>query len=268
MNLETLQFRIYHLLQVAGQRDNRSRIVDFFLIALIFVNVLAVVLESIESLASEYSGLFLWFEIFSVAVFTGEYILRIWSCTVHADYKHPFTGRVRFALTPLILVDLIAVLPFYLPMLLPIDMRILRTLRLIRLLRVFKLNRYFGALSLLGTVFKSKKDELLVGLSIMLTLLFIASVLMYFCERDVQPETFSNIPKSLWWGVSTLTTVGYGDAFPITALGKIIGSVVSILGVGLFALPAGILASGFAEHLKSKSNKESCPHCGKQIESR
>jgi voltage-gated potassium channel len=182
------------------------------------------------------------------------------------EFQQPIKGRIRFALTPLALIDLLAILPFYFPLFLPIDLRFIRALRLFRLFRIFKLTRYSDALKKLGGVVILKKEELLISVMIVLVILFFASTLMYFIEGETQPETFSSVPKSLWWGVVTLTTVGYGDVYPVTPLGKVLGAVIAFLGVGMFALPAGILASGFAETIHRKREQTTCPHCGKEIE--
>jgi voltage-gated potassium channel len=168
------------------------------------------------------------------------------------------------------IIDLIAILPFYLPLLLPFDLRVIRAFRLFRLLRVLKLSRYSESMRVLGNVILSKKEELFICIFTGLVLLIVSSSVMYFIESEAQPEKFSNIPEAMWWGVATLTTVGYGDIYPVTPLGRIIGAMVSILGIGMFALPAGILASGFAEEIRRTHERDErdivCPHCGMEIE--
>lgn len=163
------------------------------------------------------------------------------------------------------LIDLLAIAPFYLPMM-GVDLRAFRALRLFRLLRVAKLGRYSMALKLIGHVVRSKREELITTVIFMLLLLLFASSLMYFAERDVQPEVFGSIPESMWWAVTTLTTVGYGDVSPVTPVGKALGSVVAILGVGMFALPTGILGSGFVEAIENQKNDSGiCPTCGQCV---
>ena len=128
------------------------------------------------------------------------------------------------------------------------------------------MGRYTKSLSIIQNVLKSKKEELGITLFSGAMLLIVASSLLYFIEHDAQPDTFGSIPNAMWWGVVTLTTVGYGDVYPITALGKIVGAFISILGIGLFALPAGIISSGFASELQTKPQEiQVCPHCGKEI---
>ena len=165
------------------------------------------------------------------------------------------------------LVDLAAILPFYLPLFIKLDLRFVRALRLLRLFRIFKMGRYSSALQMLGRVVRAKKEEIFITALVLIMLLVVASGLMYYIEKDAQPKQFSSIPSAMWWGVATLTTVGYGDVYPVTAAGKILSAVIAILGIGLFALPTGILASGFIEELhKKETGKIICPHCGKEID--
>jgi voltage-gated potassium channel len=204
-----------------------------------------------------------------VAVFSLEYILRVWSCTENPRFKSPVLGRLRFMLTPMALVDLLAVLPFYLPFA-SADLRFMRAMRLFRLFRVLKLARYSESMQTFLDVLRLKKEELILMFFAIIILLIISSSLVYEAEHEVQPEAFSSIPAAMWWGIVTLATVGYGDVYPKTELGKLIGSIVVILGIGLFALPTGVLASGFAEVLarkkeKHKMEKMCCPHCGRYI---
>lgn len=221
------------------------------------------ILETVQSFSVQYAAYFAAFEIFSVVVFTVEYALRLWTCTISEQFRKPLRGRLRFAATPLVLVDLLAILPFYLPMLIGLDLRFIRSVRLFRIFRMLKMGRYSESLKTLLRVLKLKKEDLLITVFIVLFLLVIASSLMYFIEKDVQPEAFSSIPATMWWGIATLTTVGYGDLYPITAVGKVLGSLISVLGIGLFALPTGILASGFAAEMqRQKAPQKTCPHCG------
>lgn len=261
--------RIFEILEVAKPGDLASRTFDIFIIGLISFNVIAVILETVKSLSIQYGILFRNFEIFSIAVFTIEYISRIWTCTNNEKFRQPILGRIRFALTPLLVVDLMAILPFYLPMLIPLDLRFLRILRLVRIFRMFKMARYSESLKILGNVFGTKKEDLLITVFVISILLIVASSFMYFIENKAQPEAFSSIPQAMWWGVATLTTVGYGDVYPITPAGKILGAIISLLGIGMFALPTGILASGFTEEIQRRRSKpETCPHCGKLIDLR
>jgi voltage-gated potassium channel len=213
---------------------------------------------------------FYYFEMASVAVFSVEYVLRLWSCTVEEKYARPILGRLRYAVTPLALIDLAAIAPFYPMAFLGIrtaDTASIRALRLFRLMRLFKTTRYSQSLQIMGRVLRAKKEQILVTLFVVVILLVMLSSVMYFVEQSAQPDKFSSIPAAMWWGVSTLTTVGYGDVYPVTSLGKVIGALISLLGIGLFAMPAGILASGFSEEVRTRHGRAKvCPHCGREMD--
>ncbi len=258
--------RIYQIIEKAEEGDKLSRAFDIFIITLILLNVLAIILNSIQALSLKYSIVFKIFEILSVSIFTIEYILRIWTCNVDEKYKGLLKGRIKYVITPLALIDLLAILPFYVPMIIPIDLRFLRVIRLVRIFRLLKFGRYFEALQMLGRVIRKKKAELLVTIFVVILLIIISSSLIYEFEYEVQPESFSNIPRAMWWAVVTLTTVGYGDVYPITTLGKILSAIIAFLGIGLFALPAGIISSGMISEIQEKNKEDTiCPKCGQVI---
>ena len=253
--------RLFELLE-GRSHDRRARIVAGALMALIMVNVAAIVLESEEPLSRQHEGFFRWFELVSVAIFTVEYVCRVWTCTEAPEFRRGF-GRLRFLLTPLALIDLAAIAPFYLSAAL-IDLRILRTLRLVRLMRVFKLGRYSEALATLKRVFVAKKEELTVSVLVVLLLMLLGSGLMYMVEREAQPEAFSSIPAALWWASVTLSTVNYVDVHPVTPTGRVLGVLLALLDLALLAVPTGILGSGFVEEFQSTRAGQSgrCPRCG------
>lgn len=234
--------------------DHASRVINGIILLVILINVGALVVETLPGWTDRYGRIFFWVEWGSVIVFSVEYVLRLWSVVERKGYERPWSGRLRFALRPMMLIDLLAVLPAYLP-LLGLDLRVLRVLRLMRVFRVLKVARYSQALQVMGEVLEKKREQLLITLSGLAILLLIASCLMYYAEHDHQPEKFSSIPATMWWAVATVTTVGYGDVYPITPIGRLIASVIAILGIGLFALPAGIIASGFSEHEKVQKHK-------------
>lgn len=268
--LNYLRRKAYALVEPVSVEDLSTQkfdLFDIFIIVLIFLNIVAVILHSIKSIALRFPSFFDNFEYFSIAVFTFEYLIRLWSCTANPKYRRPILGRLKLIFSPLALIDLIAILPFYLPLLLPIDLRFLRALRLLRIFRIAKIGRYSESLHLFGRVFKSRRTELGLSFFLILILLVISSSFLYFVEEKAQPEVFKSIPAAMWWGVVTLTTVGYGDIYPITTFGKIFSSFISILGIAFFALPAGILSAGFIEELQTKRGKgKFCPHCGKPLD--
>ena len=166
-------------------------------------------------------------------------------------------------LTPLAVVDLLAIAPALLPMITGLDLRSIRALRLVRIFRVLKLGRYSRAVNSLGRALHEKLPEITVAGFALLVVLVLASTVLYYAEVEAQPEAFSSIPAAAWWGVATLTTVGYGDIAPITPMGKLCASIFAILGIGLFALPAGFLGSAFVSQLQEGPSV--CPHCGESL---
>jgi voltage-gated potassium channel len=161
------------------------------------------------------------------------------------------------------IIDFMAILPFYLTT--GTDLRSLRAFRLMRLMRILKIGRYVPALRLIITVFRRKQAELLITVAFMMILMTVSASLVYTAEQQAQPETFLDIPTTMWWAIETLTTVGYGDMAPVTLPGRIFGAITAILGVALFAIPTGILASGFIEVVESQGTRGKCPHCGKEL---
>ena len=247
----TLRKRIYDVIESSDPEDWKGKWFDDFMIVLIVTNVVAVVLETVESLSVAYKTFFDVFELFSVAVFSIEYVLRIWTAVESEDnrFRPPVAGRVRYSMTWLALIDAIAILPFYLEAFLSVDLRFMRVFRLLRLL---KLTRYSTALQTLGAAVHGQRRVLGAALMIIVTLLVFASSIIYLLENEAQPEAFASIPEAMWWGLATLTTVGYGDVTPISAAGKVFGAFIMVLGIGMFALPAGILATAFANELRKR----------------
>ncbi len=259
----TLRRRLYLTLDPTEKGGIGERIFELILILTIILNIVAIILDSVQEIHLKNQEAFAWFELFSVIFFTAEYIARVYSIIENPKYKHPIKGRIKFILSPMGLIDLLAFVPFYL-IFLPIDLRFLRIFRLMGLFRMFKIARYMKALNVFKHVLNDRKEQLVLSIIFILFILVILSSIMFYIEHNAQPDAFSSIPATMWWGVTTLTTVGYGDIVPITVSGKILGGIFSIIGIGLFALPAGILSSGFYE-LMHKPQAVKCPHCGKNI---
>jgi voltage-gated potassium channel len=256
-----LRRRTWEILQPAGDGDRASRAADLFILTLISLNAVAVVAGSVAGVRARAATALDLLEGVSVAIFSIEYLARAWSAPEDPRFRGAVAGRLRWSVTPLALIDLAAVLPFFLPML-GIDLRVARVLRLMRFLRLAKAARYVSALSLLGAVIRNKKEELWLTAVVVGLLMVVSASLMYYVENGVQPEAFSSIPATMWWAVATLTTVGYGDVYPVTAVGRVLGACVAMLGIGLFALPTAILGSGFVEELERRRAPRTCPHCG------
>jgi voltage-gated potassium channel len=238
--------KVHDILEVGGDAHPAGRLVNGFIIILIILNAVAFAAETVDHLAQRYATLFWAFNLFSVIVFTIEYGLRLWSAVdipMLSRLPH-WKARLRFATRPIMVIDLLAFAPWYVHWFIPLDLRVLRIFRLFRLL---KLVRYSPALQTLGRVLADEYRALLGALLVMLVLLLFASTGIYFLERGVQPDKFGSIPAAAWWALATLTTVGYGDVVPITPWGKVLGGVVMLLGLGMFALPIAIIATGFSQ---------------------
>ena len=192
-----LRRRVNQILRSAATGDVPSRICDVFILAMIALSVVAIILESVASLRGKYANAFRCVELITVAVFSAEYLLRLWSCVEENRYRAPITGRLRFSLTPMALIDLAAVLPFYLPFV-GLDLRFLRIVRMLRLFRVAKIGRYSTSVQLLGRVLRAKKEELGVTLFVLILPMILAACLLYNVENAAQPEAFSSIPASMW----------------------------------------------------------------------
>jgi len=258
--------KTYQLVEKGAHGSKVNLIFDYAIMALILLNALAIVLESIPEIKEPFSNFFWIFEVVSVSVFSIEYLMRIYV----SDLTHPSTSRIKsafkFIFSAYGLIDLFAILPFYLPFLIKIDLRFLRILRLMRFLRILKLNRYNKSLNLIWTVVKEKRTELSIIGFLFFLIILIASFLMYFVEGEKQPDKFPNILESFWWAISTLTTVGYGDIYPVTGMGKVISGLIAVLGIGLVALPTGLIGAGFMEKIGKQKKTSKCPHCGKQLD--
>lgn len=247
---------VFRVLETAHGDIELSKIVDIFIVVLICASVVAVILESVESLETKYFAFFYWFEVFTISVFSIEYVCRIWSSVEASGARgSAVAARLRFIFSFHAIVDLLAILPFYLltfGLLNGFDMRFLRA---VRLLRVLKLARYSSALNMLFTTIGENSRSLAASFFILLTIMLLAASGIYYFERDAQPVDFGSIPAAMWWSFATLTTVGYGDVTPITVGGKIFGALITVVGVGMVALPTGILASGFAQQLNHRSEQ-------------
>jgi voltage-gated potassium channel len=266
---KSTKHRVHRLLhpEVLGN-ERWDKFINVFIIILIVLNVFAVMLETVPEYHDDPTEqrFFFYFDLFSVIVFTIEYVLRLWSSNHDPRYRHPILGRLKYMLTPSALIDLLAFLPFYLVSVFSFDLRIIRLLRLLRFLRLFQLTAYMSATQMILNVFKRRASELILSLVLMLFLIIIASSALYFAEHlhPVSGDQFTSIPASVWWAIVTLTTTGYGDMVPMTIAGKIASSIIMLTGVAIFALPAGIITAGFLDEFRNnRKPKNHCPHCGK-----
>ena len=268
----SFQNACYHILapsSEAHEYKKHSKLFDILLIALIIVNVAAMMLETVPGLPALWQHELHIIEVVSVLIFTIEYILRVYSSAsapnrstqanrsaqanrTRQEKTTAWQKRWAYIKSPMALVDLMAILPFYLSMLVAFDLRILRVFRV---LRILKIGRYSRSMQTLVTVLRNESHSLIAALSVLLLFTIIAATCIYYIEHAAQPDVFSSIPASLWWALVALTTVGYGDAVPITALGKIFGGLITIMGICFYALPAGILSSSYTSQMQLKRDR-------------
>lgn len=252
MSYTQLQLRTLEILDQAEGNDLASKICDYFILGLVFLNIVAVVLESVTSLYVAYGLYFTAFEVLSVVLFSAEYVLRIWASGARqvGGQNYPVKGRVGYIFSFHGIIDLVAILPFYLQVLMPgLDLRVLRILRL---LRVFKLSHYSSALEDLFSAIYQERRSFAAASYLLLLALILTSSFMYYAENIHQPEKFSSIPSAMYWALITLTTVGYGDVSPVTTVGKVISIFTAFLGVSIVAMLTGIVASAFSNQVARK----------------
>ena len=256
----SLKQRVYRILEQPDSADPIAKLWNLTIVVTIAISTLALIAETVQSIRRQFHPILQTIELACLGLFAAEYVMRLWAITCSPRYAHPLVGRLRYAITPLALIDLLAIAPALIAA--RVDLRVLRVARLARVLRVLKLARYSQGMGLIGRVVKRKKEELFVALGLFVILLVMTSALMYFAEHEVQPKAFSSIPSAMWWAVVTMTTLGYGDVYPITVIGRILAGVTALLGIFAFALPTSILGAGFLAELEGANKQASCPRCG------
>jgi voltage-gated potassium channel len=259
------QKRVWTVLESTLSDTGWRKTFPLFLTFLILVNVIAAVIETDPVYSLQYGRFFDLLAGFAILIFVIEYVLRLWSAVADPRYHIFLGGRFRYAFTALALIDFFSIAPFILFIFIS-DPNLVAYMRFARIFWILKLGHYTPALITMGRVLQSKKQEIFMTFFILFVLLVLFSGAMFFLEHQAQPEKFSSILASMWWGVQTLSTVGYGDIIPVTPLGRLLGSIVAMTGIALFAIPAGIFASGFVEELRKKGEiEDTCPHCGKNL---
>lgn len=221
--------------------------IDKFIYLLITLNVFAMILESHESLRNLHSKSFFYFEFFSIIIFTIEYIYR-----VIYNFKSNKNSLFKYVFSFYGIIDLVSILPFYLGNFMNLDGRFIRILRLFRLLRIFKIGRYSSSLKLFVKAMTSVKNELTITLFLSLLIILFSASAIYYLEYDAQPDKFSSITESIWWASVSLATVGYGDVYPITIGGKIFAGIISLVGIGIVAIPTGVISASFVEQINKQ----------------
>lgn len=249
---ESLRRRVFDLLERVDRHSRLPRIIAGGLVTLILINVVAAVFETVASLAVDYRWLFRAIEAVSLVVFSVEYVVRLWVSVEHprARGRPAWRARLAYAVTPAAIVDLVAILPFFIEAFTDAHLRIIV---LVRLLRLFKLGRYSTGFQSLFEALRRERQALLASFLILVSVVLVAASFAYMAERSTQPNGFGSIPEAIWWALATVTTVGYGDVVPKTALGRIVGGFTMISGILMIALPVAIIGSSFAEVVRQRS---------------
>lgn len=248
-----LRKRIFHIIQIGDKRDLISKFFDFFIVFAIFLNLGVVIYDTFDS-SIQYRSILDTIELITLVIFVIEYILRLWT----ADLLYPKESRghalIHFIFSFYGLVDLFTFLPYFMPFMFPSGIVAFRMLRVIRIFRLFKINQQYDAFNVIMDVLSDKKNQIFSSVCMIFVMMIAASLCMYSLEHEAQPEVFSNAFSGLWWSVSTILTVGYGDIYPITAAGQIMAILLAFLGVGLVAIPTGIISAGFVEQYTKIKN--------------
>jgi len=263
-----MQRRLYRLLETTDHVA--GKIIDLTILSMILLSITLFALDTVAELNQQYGEIFEQIQRTLVILFTVEYVLRLFAAGGKPDSRGSAKEALAYAISFFGLIDLIAILPFYLE---ATGFLAFRSLRVLRLLRLFKLARYDTSLDLLVAVMRSRASQLVVCLIASGVVMFVAATGIYFAENEAQPQAFASIPGSLWWAMVTLTTVGYGDAYPVTVLGKLFTSVICIVGLGVLAIPTGIISSGLVEEMDKRREREKsekaggpkCPHCDRPL---
>lgn len=245
--------RIFEIIQIGNRADTPSLVFDLFIVFVIVLNIGVTFCQTFPQMA-KYETVLSWIEFVTILIFTVEYVLRLWT----AEYLYPKTGTVKAKLKFMFsfygLVDLLTVLPYFLPFFFPSGAVAFRMFRVVRILHLFRINAQYDAFNVITTVLKEKRNQLMSSIFLILVLMMASSLCMYSLECEAQPEHFANAFSGIWWSVSTLLTVGYGDIYPVTVGGQIMAIVIAFLGVGMVAIPTGIISAGFVEYYSRIKN--------------
>ena len=261
-----------HIYQIIRDDDNNHKpgfIYDTAIIVVIIINVMLAISATFDSLSPEWRIASHSLYSISCVYFSIEYLLRIWTADLMYPAMQPMHARLRYMRTFMAIIDLISLLPFYMPWLFPTTLIELRLIRALNLIHLFGSHHYVDALTAVKTVLMKKSRDLLCSMLVVIVLIMVAALLMYSIESAAQPNSFDNAFDGMWWAVNTLSTIGYGDIVPITIPGRCLSMVITLFGIMLVAVPGGIITAGFIEGVDDRhrfKSKHICPHCGKEIE--
>lgn len=253
--------KLFNILHKPSPQNKIARYVNYFLAFLIISNGLCVALETVPSLWIAYNKLFVGFEIISTVFFVFEYLMRLWVCVEQARFSDPIKGRVRYALSPLAVLDLVVICTVWTSY----DLRFLRMARIVRLLRVLHLEHFEHCLQRISCGLQTRKELIIVSITLMVICIYASAAVVYQLEHTVQPEVFTSIPVTFWWAIETLTTIGYGDMIPQTIIGRIFSGLIFVFGIGVFALPMAIVTAVIIEASAPESGAQVCRNCGHPV---
>lgn len=257
--MKKLQAGVFSIIRDEEDKSWVGEAFDWVMMFLIILNLVTLVADTF-ALPAWYNAFTFWVEGITSIAFTLEYALRIWVAPLLYPGLRPLRARIKYILSATAIIDLLSVLPFYLPLLLPVDLRALRIFRLIRLMRLIKLHHYTDSLNTLINVFKKKASQLIISLVVIFLLISVAALLMYDLEHHAQPEIFDNALSGFWWALETVTTVGNGSITPITPVGRLLGAIIGLLGIGVIAVPTGIISAGFINITNENLADSAAPH--------
>lgn len=253
--VQHLKKRIFQIIQIGYNKDTISRAFDWFIVIVIILGIITMFLDTFSEL-SAFFGVFKGIEMFCAAVFSIEYILRIWTADLLYPQLSPHRARLRFLRSFDGIVDLLTILPFFFLT----GFIVFRMLRVVRIFHLFRINAQYDSFNVITAVLLEKKNQIISSVFIIIILMLASSLCMYSVEHEQQPEAFRNAFSGIWWSMSTLLTVGYGDIYPMTFLGKAMAILIAFLGVGVVAIPTGIISAGFVEQYTQKEHSTSTFH--------
>ncbi|MDO5348504.1 MAG: ion transporter [Lachnospiraceae bacterium] len=246
MNMEAIKRRTFEIIQIGKDQDTLSITFDFFIAVVILVNLFVTLMETFD-MAAPFMGLLTTVDWITMVIFGIEYGLRVWTAEYLYPKKSPLRAKLAFMGSFYGVIDMLTFLPYFLPIFFPMGIVAFRMFRVARIFRLFRINTYYDAFNVITDILREKRDQIFSSVCIILILMIASSLCMYSLEHDVQPDKFQNAFSGIWWSMSTLLTVGYGDIYPITSAGRIVGIFIAFLGVGTVAIPTGIISAGFVE---------------------
>lgn len=254
-----VKLRVHTLLDEPDPHDPVAIIIQVIIAGAILINTGAIILFTVHSINVGFEFLLNPVISICISIFTIEYLLRLWSCTIARDMKGMVRDRIRYALHLYQIIDLVSIIPFLFPYVFPRHLTLLRTFRIVSIFKLARYSRYSKSLDQLKRVLLRKREVFVILIFFLIFVVLFSSTIMYVIEYPVQPDKFSSIPAAMWWSVMTVTTVGYGDMVPVTPLGKLIGSLFTVTGVLVLALPSAILATGFIEEREKEKSSNRNP---------